>query len=178
MAAIIDGYRYANCWLKAGKLLPRRLRPATGIERVVFAATKADHATKSHRHNMVVLLEWLVQLARASVARRVRDVQYEWFTSIRGTEDVTGAHMDRPIEALKGRHKEAPETQKPYWYPGIVPSDWPTPLADGTAAWPFDDQRFRFLEFLPLALPLLDGAPWPHMNLDTVLWKVLGACFR
>jgi predicted YcjX-like family ATPase len=179
LRAVIGAYRYTNIVGRVLKRLPPAVRPRTHIDRVIFAASKADHATQSHRANMSRLLEQLVMGAAGDIAKNVREIQYDWFTSIRCTQDKVGKLDGQPLQVLLGRRKDRPEEETPRpWNPGFVPSEWPCPLADGTDAWPFQCDRFKFLEFMPPPLPLLNGAAWPNLNLDGVLWRLLSDCFH
>lgn len=173
LATIIGAYRYNGELRQIGQGLPRSLRPPSFVSRVIFAATKADHAVKSHRANLGRLLEILVQRARSRCAAGPVPIKYEWFTSLRATADCRVPWNDRPAEALYGRLIDDAEAK--VRNPGVVPNEWPTGGDDDP--WPFESERFVFPHFAPRSLPPRDLVPWPHINLDSVLWESLADCF-
>jgi predicted YcjX-like family ATPase len=174
LATIIGAYRYNGEVRQRAQYLPRGLRPSSRVSRVIFAATKADHALKSHRANLGKLLEVLVQRAQGRCASGVGPIKYEWFTSLRATSDRHVQWNGRPAEALFGRLVDDAEPIERN--PGVVPSDWPTG-ADNDP-WPFKCGRFLFPHFAPPSLPPRDLVPWPHINLDSLLWDSLADCFH
>jgi len=181
LKAIIDAYCYTTTPRRLMRHLPfpSCVLPQPHIAQVLFAATKADHATKSYRANMKRLLNGLVDGACSKIAGHIRNVKYEWFTSIRSTEDSEGSFQGRRAETLNGKLKDPPYHESPPgWFPGVVPSDWPDPKADGTSNWSFQEKQFDFLQFQPVALPLRNGAAWPHLQFDKLIWTLLSDCFH
>lgn len=174
LASIMEAYRYNGVGRQFARNLPPGLRPAERVGRVIFAATKADQALKSHRGNLVRLLETLVRKAQARCATGVGPVRHEWFTSLRATADRQGQWNGRPAEALFG--KLVGEDTATDRNPGTVPSDWPS--GADTDPWPFGSEQYKFPDFSPPSLPPRDGVPWPHLNLDCLLWQVLADCFH
>jgi predicted YcjX-like family ATPase len=146
-------------------------RPFKGIKRVIFAATKADHATKSYRPNMTRLLDELISKAKGPIVNGVAIEKSEWFTSVRATSDGRSEWDGRPCEVLIGTMK-GNTGQVIKYYPGVVPAEWP-----GNDEWVLDNRAYNFPEFEPLQLAKRDGAALPHLNLDRIIWKVLKGCF-
>jgi hypothetical protein len=163
LESTLKAYRYARRWFK------KRIR------RVVFAATKADHALKGDRSNLSRLLETLVERARAAVGGDLAP-SYRWLASLQATSDSLDRRNERPQEALTGRLDG--ESEASSWNPGIVPEEWPDrviPLTD--EPWIADNDFYRFPRFAPPRFPARDGAPLPHLNLDELLWEILEPCF-
>lgn len=145
-------------------------RPLRRVKRVLFAATKADHALKSNRSNMTKLLDDLVGKAKGTVSGNIPIQPAEWFTSIRATKDGTTKRDGRPLGVLVGR--KIGEIDEKSRNPGIVPDEWPD-----DAGWRFGNKEFDFPEFEPSRLSKLNSKPWPHLNLDQVIWRILQDCF-
>jgi len=185
LVEIIGGYTYNNRLRQAGNLdwLPPRtglpklthmvLNP--GINRTVFVATKADHVLVSHRTNLEKLLEELVGKAGDEISGYSAKIpEFEHLSAIRATGDTETMFKDRPTDCLFGIKKGESRVKK--HNPGTVPAKWPEPKARDE--WAMGDKRFEFPEFLPPTLPLRDGATWPEMNLDRILWSLLKDCFH
>lgn len=181
LAAILGAYRYAGRRRRLAGILPRGLRPAPRVTQMLFAATKADHALRSHRGNMRHLLDDLVRRAAARIAGkangRMPERSFEYLASLRSTTDAETTD-GRPREVLRGRQFDAEGgSAEGIWNPGVVPEHWPDPTLEVGACWPVDDIRYDFPSFSPASLPLRDGAVWPQLNLDRVLWLLLADCF-
>jgi hypothetical protein len=166
LAAVVGAYRYSS----------HRWR--SGIRNVLFAATKADHATKAHRPNLSRLLDDLIRRARGKIALPTLDDERgwdcAWFTALRATEDHEGLYEGRPMQALMGVRKDAPDDAPKKWNPGVVPDEWPTGGHGEAEPWCLGNQRFAFPEFSPPRLPLRDGVEWKHLSMDKLLWNVIG----
>jgi len=176
LATIMEAYRRNLAWRAFAQKLPRPVRPRSHISRIVFAATKADHALKSHRANLRLLLEDIVRKAEGRLAKGVGPMFHEWFSSLRCTKDRDGTVNGRPAEALLGRLRGEDGGKPPIpRNPGVVPIQWPQ--GGQGDEWPFGCKRFAFPEFEPESLRPRDGVPWQQMNLDALLWTVLGDCF-
>ncbi|MCA9069218.1 MAG: YcjX family protein, partial [Planctomycetaceae bacterium] len=145
-------------------------RPFRGIQQVLFAATKADHATKNYRANMTRLLDELVFKSKGHIKSGIPIASSEWFTSLRSTQEALMEDEKGPVEVLKGMLIGSSEQQA--YSPGIVPSEWPE-----DEEWTFETPKFRFPEWQPRRMPKKDGSILPHMNLDKVIWKILEPCF-
>ncbi|HAB13425.1 MAG TPA: hypothetical protein DCE47_17230 [Planctomycetaceae bacterium] len=145
-------------------------KPFGGINRALFAATKADHATKNSRSNMSKLLDALVTKAKGQLKGGIRTPESEWFTSIRVTKDAKERDGEKR-EVLNGTVKGRAEGPLNYLC-GKVPPEWPN-----DENWVFGNPAYAFTEFEPTQLPTIDGSLWPHVNLDRVIWKILEGCF-
>lgn len=182
LAAIMGAYRYASRYPFMTRFLPHRLRAAPRIAQVMFVATKADHALRSHRSNMRILLDDLVRRATGRIADQANgqapERSFEYLASLRSTTDTETRAGGRPREALRGRQFESTDgPAEGDWNPGVVPDTWPDPMPNRRDVWPMDDVRYDFPSFSPACLPLRDGATWPHLNLDRILWRLLADCF-
>ena len=156
-------YRYLGKWFRSR------------IRRVVFAATKADHALNGDRPHLAGLLATLVDKARGQIGG-VLSPRYRWLASLRATLDGVSRKDGRPREFLKGRLVGA-EIES-VWNPGLVPNEWPDRMIPHTdEPWVAGNDFYRFPRFMPPRFPARDGAEVPHLNLDELLWDILEPCF-
>jgi len=137
------------------------------IDKLLFAATKADHVTVDQHANMVSLLQQLIQDAWQNAAFEGISMDCLGLAAVQATQsglvDVNG----EKIPALRG-HREsdgAPLTV----YPGEVP-----PRLPGQAFW--EKQGFQFEAFRPQVLDV--DSPLPHIRLDAALEFLTGDKLR
>ncbi len=139
--------------------LLRRLFGAR-IDRVLFAATKADHVPALQRDHLEALMANLVEAPtlRAKAARaRVTAVA---LASIRCTEDGTDVIDGRKVDIVVGLPEGGERRIR--FFPGIVPV---TPPPTG-----FWGERFtEFPVFQPPRIKDMAGDGIPHINLDKAL---------
>jgi predicted YcjX-like family ATPase len=139
--------------------LLRRLFGAR-IDRVLFAATKADHVPALQRDHLEALMANLVGAAtlRAKTARA--RVAATALASIRCTEDGTDVIDGRKVDIVAGLPEGGERRIR--FFPGIVPV---TPPPTG-----FWGERFtEFPVFQPPRIMSAGGDGIPHINLDKAL---------
>jgi len=139
--------------------LLRRLFGAR-IDRVLFAATKADHVPALQRDHLEALMANLVEAptlrARAAHAR----VAATALASVRCTEDGTDVIDGRKVDVVVGLPEAG--ARRIRFFPGIVPV---TPPPAG-----FWGERFtEFPIFQPRRITSAPGDGIPHINLDKAL---------
>jgi predicted YcjX-like family ATPase len=137
------------------------------IDKLMFAATKADHITGEQHANLVSLLQQLVQEAWQNAAFEGIGMDCVGLASVQATQSGIIDYQGQPVPALKGHRLEdgAPLTV----FPGEVPARLP-----GGAFW--QQQGFRFEQFRPPALAV--DTPLPHIRLDAVMEFLLGDKLR
>ncbi|HEX3413979.1 MAG TPA: YcjX family protein [Stellaceae bacterium] len=143
--------------------LLRRLFGAR-IDRVLFAATKADHVPALQRDHLEALMANLVETPtlRAKAARA--RVAAAALASIRCTEDGTDVIDGRKVDIVVGLPEGGERRIR--FFPGIVPV---TPPPAG-----FWGERFtEFPVFQPPRITSAAGDGIPHINLDKALDFVL-----
>ncbi len=146
-------------------LLRRLFSPR--IDKVLFAATKADHVTPEQHPNLVSLLQQLVHDAWKTASFEGIDMDCISLSSIQATQAgfVTRQGEKRP--ALRGTTEQG---TKQALFPGEVPRRLPT-----AEFW--RQQRFEFLSFRPLDGLQPDEA-LPHIRMDKALDYLLGDKLR
>ena len=137
------------------------------IDKLMFAATKADHITGDQHANLVSLLQQLVQEAWQNAAFEGISMDCAGLASVQATETGIVEYQGQSVPALKGHRLQdgAPLTV----FPGEVPARLP-----GAAFW--QQQGFHFDEFRPRETSV--DAPLPHIRLDAVMEFLLGDKMR
>ncbi|MDX6751100.1 YcjX family protein [Geminicoccaceae bacterium 1502E] len=160
LGLILQSFRYGS-----GGILQRLFAPR--IDRLLFAASKADHVAPSQHPALKQLLERLV--APAAHGARLEGVLPEVMAlaSLRSTDVVRTEHHGQALSCVRGRLKDEP--RETVLFPGEVPPDPP-----GPEEWRAD--RFRFKAFAPRRLRRAQAAQ--HIRLDQALEFLLGDKLR
>lgn len=137
------------------------------IDRLLFAATKADHVTVDQHANMVSLLQQLVQDAWQNAAFEGISMDCVGLASVQATQSGMVDVQGERIPALRGHRLSdgAPLTV----YPGEVPARLP-----GSAFW--QQQGFTFEQFRPQQM--VTDKPLPHIRMDAALEFLIGDKLR
>ncbi|MGX9416297.1 YcjX family protein [Vibrio sp. WJH972] len=146
-------------------LLGRLFSPK--IDKVLFAATKADHITPDQHENLVSLLTQLVHPAWQQVAYQDIELSCASVASIRATKSGKIEADGESHFALRGRTEQGNSITL---YPGDVPPKLPEP-----SFWK-DENSFNFRSFMPPHLS--NDEPLPHIRMDSVLDFLLGDKLR
>jgi predicted YcjX-like family ATPase len=137
------------------------------IDKLMFAASKADHITADQQANLVSLLQQLIQDAWRNAAFEGIAMECAGLASVRATEGGTVSLQGKNIPALKGFRLR--DGQPLTLYPGDVP-----PRLPGAAFW--HKQGFQFEDFRPRQMD--PDMPLPHIRLDAVMEFLLGDKLR
>jgi uncharacterized protein len=185
LAAILESFNIGRNSILSAIFSPR-------IDRILFAATKADllHHTSHDRLERILtrLVERAAQRAEYTGAR----IDAIALASVRSTREanVGGPHgsyhaiagTPAPGEHAGGRVFDG--TTEIVIHPGDLPSD-PAQIFDpdsgfrGLSSSPSEDTDFRFLRFRPPVLETDSGAPaLPHIRLDRALEFLIGDRLR
>lgn len=137
------------------------------IDKLLFAATKADHITADQHASMVSLLQQLVQDAWQNAAFEGITMECLGLASVQATESGRVEQGGEMIPALRGHRLQ--DGQALTFYPGEVPARLPE-----NSFW--QRQGFRFEQFQPQPLSL--DRPLPHIRMDAALEFLLGDKLR
>lgn len=135
------------------------------IDKLLFAASKADHVTSDQHENMVSLLQQVIKQARDNAAFEGIDTECLALSSIQATQ-AGYINQQQRIPVLRGRDLNY---QPISLYPGEVPARLPT-----AAFW--QKQGFQFANFSPLNRE--NDQPLAHLRLDNALEFLLGDKLR
>jgi predicted YcjX-like family ATPase len=142
-----------------------RLLFGARIDRVLFAATKADHVPALQRDHLEALMANLVAVPTLRAEAAHARVAATALASIRCTEDGTDVIDGRKVDVVIGLPEGGERRVR--FFPGIVPV---TPPPEG-----FWGERFtEFPVFQPPRIAPADGDGVPHINLDKALDFLLG----
>lgn len=109
------------------------------IDKLVFAASKADHITPDQQDNLIRLLESMVHSARQDIAYQGCAIQTTAFAAIRASQAGKADYQGKPISVLKGTDLDGHSLTL---YPGDVPATCPQ-----ESFW--QQQQFEFPAFSP-----------------------------
>lgn len=168
----------ANSWLST--ILGKR------IDRILFAATKADHLHHRSHDRLEAILAALTRSAieRASFAgAEVKTLAMAALRATREGEVTQGAEvlpciMGHPLagETIGGQHYDG--STEIVVFPGDLPDDPQQALLGGASASSGRDEDMRFIRFRP---PLIEtgfggaaAAALPHIRLDRAIEFLIG----
>jgi len=158
LEGILGAFRFGR------RSLLRRLFGAR-IDRVLFAATKADHVPAVQRDHLEALMANLVEAPRLRAQQAHARVAATALAAIRCTEDGTDTIDGRKVDVVIGL--PAGGERRIRFFPGIVPL---TPPPAG-----FWGERFtEFPVFQPPRITTTPGDGIPHINIDRALDFLLG----
>ncbi|MBE3639661.1 YcjX family GTP-binding protein [Mangrovicoccus algicola] len=167
MAEVLGAFRPgANSWL-SGLLLGRR------VEKILFAATKADHLHHSQHAQLTAITEALVREARDRAQFAGARTGAMSLAALRATVEETRQHGGRTLELVRGRRLDT--GAEAAFYPGKLPADplrLLAPAREGAPKWL--DEDYQVMRFAPAPLTLAPGEGPPHIRLDRAAQFLFG----
>lgn len=157
MAMIMQSFQYGQSSLFSRLFSPR-------IDRLLFAATKADHVTPEQHVNLVSLLNKLVFQTKQHLSFDAIKMKTIALASVKATQLGKSQYQGRNIPVIKGR--QLSNEQMLTLFPGVVPANIPT-----QEFW--QKQPFNFIAFAPIA-PAKEDECLPHLRMDQMLQFLLG----
>ena len=152
---LMQSFKYGRSSLMRRLFSPR-------IDKVLFAATKADHVTPEQHPNLVSLLQQMVNEAWQTASFEGIKMDCVSLSSIQATEPGFVSYHGQQMPALRGSDMDdQPQTI----YPGEVPRRLPN-----DTYW--EQNGFDFVNFRPLAQQ--NDEPLPHIRMDKALEYLLG----
>jgi predicted YcjX-like family ATPase len=161
--AILQSYRYGG-----GSLLSKLLG-GSHIDKVLFAATKADHVPDIQRDHLAELLRNMAAFPAIEVKSANAQIEVMALASATSTADDTQEIDGQRVHVVVGRPVGSAKQAK--FFVGNVPIRPPRPDAWGTS----------FLNVPVFEPPVIDPSPVegvPHINLDLALEFLLGDRLR
>ncbi len=167
MADILSAFRPGkNAWLTQ-LLLGKR------VERILFAATKADHLHHLQHPRLTAIMEALTRDAQDRAKFAGAETAALSLASLRATTEEMRAHNGTELPCVRGRLAETGKLAA--FYPGALPEDPAhllAPARDGAQSWL--DADYGFMSFAPAALSLRPGDGPPHIRLDRAAQFLIG----
>jgi predicted YcjX-like family ATPase len=157
MAMIMKSFQYGQ-----SSLLSRLFSPK--IDRLLFAATKADHVTPEQHHNLVSLLNKLVYQTKQALNFDTIKMKTLALASVKATKVGKSQYQGKNIPVIQGR--QLSNDKKITLFPGTVPAVIPN-----TEYW--QQQAFNYITFAPEESANIDEC-LRHLRMDQVLQFLLG----
>jgi predicted YcjX-like family ATPase len=143
----------------SSNILKRLFAPK--IDKLLFAASKADHVTPDQQDNLVKLLESIVHQARQHIQFEGVATESTAIASIKASESGMSQFEGKELQVIKGINVEGNEVTL---YPGDVPAECPV-----ASFW--QHQGFAFPNFAPPTTAT--NRALPHIRMDQVLQFIL-----
>ena len=158
LGELLESFRPGrNSWL--WPILGRR------IERVVFAATKADHVPASQHDRLAGLIGGLLFDPMNKATFQGARVETLALAALRATRDAQAKRKGVMLDCVEGIPADADAAK--VVFPGELPHRPGDIAADGSAA-------YQFLSFKPPPQAGADGRGLPHIRLDRALDFLIG----
>jgi uncharacterized protein len=183
LAAILDCFRMGRRTLLSQLVRPR-------IDRILFAATKADHLHHLNHDRLEAILRRMMERAaeRASAAGATIDVialaavRATREAQVRRSGELLPSIIGVPVEGERAAGTQFDGVAEAAMFPGDLPADPDalfrpdTPAFRGLTAGAPEDADFRFLRLRPPKLEAGDGGTpvLPHIRLDRALQFLIG----
>lgn len=166
-----------NSWLSS--ILMKR------IDRIVFAATKADHLHQTSHDRLEAITAHLVNEARTRAEFAGADVDVVALAAVRATREATVKQRGGDLPCIMGvpenGQKLGDQTftgdEEVAVFPGDLPDDPDQVMAAAGKAQGQTDGPYRFLRFRPpkaMQAPHTPAPLLPHIRLDAALNFLLG----
>jgi predicted YcjX-like family ATPase len=170
MADILSAFRPGqNRWLSQ-ILLGRR------VERILFAATKADHLHHSQHQRLTRIMEALLAEAKRRADFAGADTAAMSIAALRATTEDSVEHGGRTLDVVRGTTTAG---RNAAFYPGALPEDPArllAPALEGAERWL--DADYEVMTFKPAKIRLKPGEGPPHIRLDRAAEFLFGDRLR
>ncbi|TCP44002.1 YcjX family protein [Rhodovulum marinum] len=167
MTEILGAFRPGrNAWLTS-LLLGKR------VERILFAATKADHLHHTQHPRLTAIMQALMRDARRRADFAGAETAAMAIAALRATVEETREQGGESYECVRGRLLE--NGREAALYPGELPEDPAAlldPARDGAEHWL--DAEYDVMRFAPARLTLRPGDGPPHIRLDKAAEFLIG----
>lgn len=166
MAGILTAFRPGTAGWLASLLGARR------VERILFAATKADHLHHTQHARLTAITGALLREAKDRADFAGARTLAMSIAALRTTTEETVPHEGRSVEAVRGTLMDG---RRAAFYPGALPDDPAqllSPARAGAARWL--DADYAVMSFAPAELSLKPGEGPPHIRLDRAAEFLIG----
>ena len=147
------------------------------VEKILFAATKADHLHHAQHPRLTAIMEALVRDARDRARFAGADTQAMALAALRATVEEERQHQGATLNMVRGTLLETGKAAA--FYPGELPDD-PAhllgPARDGAERWL--DADYKVMHFAPAPLTLKPGDGPPHIRVDKAAEFLIGDRLR
>ena len=142
------------------------------VEKILFAATKADHIHHTQHGRLSAFMQALLREARDRADFAGAKTEALAIAALRATTEETIRHEGADLDCVRGRTAEGKIAA---FYAGELPEDPAALLAPArTGAETWLDQDYAVMRFLPQKMSLKAGEGPPHIRLDRAAEFLLG----
>ncbi len=150
-----------------------RLFMGRRVDRILFAATKADHLHHTQHPQLTAIIQALTAEARDRARFAGAETAAMSLAALRATTEETRRHDGHDLGCVRGTLLDT--GRQAAFYPGTLPSD-PNhllgPAREGAERWL--DAEFQAMTFAPARLTLAPGEGPPHIRLDRAAEFLIG----
>lgn len=143
------------------------------VEKILFAATKADHLHHSQHPQLTAITQALLREAKDRADFAGATTSAMSIAALRTTVEETIDHKDGPLDVVRGRLLDT--DKQAAFFPGKLPDD-PAhllgPARAGSDKWL--DADYSVMNFAPAVLTRRPGDGPPHIRLDKAAQFLLG----
>lgn len=139
------------------------------IDRVLFAATQADHLHHSQHDQLARLLDMLLRQSRDRAAFAGAATKTAAVAALRATTEETRTHAGREVEMIRGRLEDT--GREVAFHAGALPQTLDAFRAEATQG---EAPDFAMHRFAPAPSTLRDGKGPPHIRLDQAAEFLMG----
>lgn len=143
------------------------------VEKILFAATKADHLHHAQHARLTAIMEALTREARDRARFAGAETQALALASLRATTEDQMVHDGTPLDVVRGTLLDS--GKQAAFFPGDLPEDPNQILSvarDGAQKWL--DQDYQIMRFAPAPMTLRPGDGPPHMRMDRAAQFLIG----
>jgi predicted YcjX-like family ATPase len=147
------------------------------VDRILFAATKADHLHHTQHPQLTAIVEALLREARDRASFAGAKTNGMALAALRATVEETRTHEGTDLNVVRGRLLET--GRQAAFYPGTLPDDPArllVPARTGADRWL--DAEYQVMRFAPAELRLKPGEGPPHIRLDRAAEFLIGDKLR
>ncbi|WP_412509304.1 YcjX family protein [Roseovarius sp. SYSU LYC5161] len=154
-----------------------RLLSGRRVEKILFAATKADHLHHSQHARLTAIMTALTRAARDRAEFAGAETQAMAIAALRATVEETRVHAGRNLDCVRGTllKPDGSRGRQAAFHAGELPQDPARllgPAHDGARAWL--DAEYGAMTFAPAKLSLRPGEGPPHIRLDRAAQFLIG----
>jgi predicted YcjX-like family ATPase len=157
MTMIMQSFNYGQSSLFSRLFAPK-------IDKLLFAATKADHVTPEQHKNLASLLDQLVYQTQNHLNYDAIKMKTLSLASVKATLSGKSNYKGQAIPVIKGKRSDNNELITVF--PGTVPNKLPE-----QEFW--QKEAFNYIKFLPLE-SIGQHECLPHLRMDQVMQFLLG----
>ncbi|TPH19171.1 YcjX family protein [Litorilituus lipolyticus] len=166
MSMILESYSYGRSGILSRLFAPK-------IDKLLFAATKADHVTPEQHQSLTDLLNQLIYQSKHQLNYEAIEMKSLAIASVKATKSGKTVHQGKEIPVIQGRKLKTNDELSPdvqveeriTIFPGAVPSNLP----DKTY---WQEKGFNFISFAPID-GIAKNQALPHVRMDQVLQFLL-----